>query len=73
MRAYFDRNRELFARPATVDVKRVVFRPRAEGDDAAARAGAGVELLRAGATSDYVRRAHGDESIVAMPAGRLLL
>jgi hypothetical protein len=73
LRQFFEQNRERFARPATVDAERVLLRSRGQGDDVEARASAVVKLLRAGADADYVRGAHGDEALVPMPAGPLVL
>lgn len=70
---FFEDNSERFSRPASVDAERVLLRSRGEGDDVNARASAVVQLLRAGADVEYVRRKHGDEAPAPMPAGSLLL
>lgn len=73
LRAYFDRNRDRFARPAGVRAERVLLRERGADDDIDARARAVVELLRAGAQAEHVRHAHGDAAVAPMPSEPLLL
>jgi hypothetical protein len=69
--AFYASNRDYFARPARLRVRRVFVAEGASDDEASGRARQATERLRAGEPIDAVREALGDEVLAPLPDAAL--